>query len=90
LEITASALSSDVNAAGDERTAADSYLFLLGIMQRFPDLAKRPLWISGESYGGHYVPGLADAIIKVAVTPPFRLIRSKCTIHQLSVTSAIK
>mmetsp|Transcript_30867 Transcript_30867/g.55249 ORF Transcript_30867/g.55249 Transcript_30867/m.55249 type:complete len:524 (-) Transcript_30867:216-1787(-) len=49
---------------GDERTAADSYLFLLGIMQRFPDLAKRPLWISGESYGGHYVPGLADAIIK--------------------------
>jgi len=49
---------------GDERTADDSYLFLLGIMERFPDLAGRPLWISGESYGGHYVPGLTDAIIK--------------------------
>ena len=34
-------------------------------MDRFPELKGRPLWLSGESYGGHYVPGLAAAIVKV-------------------------
>lgn len=53
---------------GDKRTALDAYRFLLEIMKRFPELADRPLWLSGESYGGHYVPGLADAIVKVTAT----------------------
>eukprot|EP00955_Chlamydomonas_euryale_P080602 363441-Chlamydomonas_euryale.AAC.5 len=26
--------------------------FLVGLLQRFPDLADRPLWLSGESYAG--------------------------------------
>mmetsp|Transcript_10523 Transcript_10523/g.29949 ORF Transcript_10523/g.29949 Transcript_10523/m.29949 type:complete len:534 (+) Transcript_10523:106-1707(+) len=50
------------SAVGDERTAQDAYHFLLAFMGRFPELADRPLWLSGESYGGHYVPQLAWAI----------------------------
>eukprot|EP00192_Tetraselmis_astigmatica_P006177 CAMPEP_0117658360 /NCGR_PEP_ID=MMETSP0804-20121206/5824_1 /TAXON_ID=1074897 /ORGANISM="Tetraselmis astigmatica, Strain CCMP880" /LENGTH=511 /DNA_ID=CAMNT_0005464879 /DNA_START=90 /DNA_END=1622 /DNA_ORIENTATION=+ len=49
---------------GDERTAVDTYKFLLALMQRFPELADRPLWLSGESYGGHYVPSLAATVVE--------------------------
>lgn len=49
---------------GDGRTAADSVAFLLGFFERFPELAHRPFFISGESYGGHYVPNLALAILR--------------------------
>jgi len=48
---------------GDNRTAADSYAFLQGFLARYPQYAKSPFWISGESYGGHYVPGLAQEIV---------------------------
>lgn len=44
---------------GDARTAADARQFLLGWLQRFPQYASRDFYISGESYGGHYVPNLA-------------------------------
>jgi len=52
------------SAVGDERTAQDAYEFLLNFMERFPSLKDRALWLSGESYGGHYVPNLAEAIVK--------------------------
>lgn len=48
---------------GDVRTAADSRQFLLGFLQKFPRYADRPLYITGESYAGHYVPNLAKAIL---------------------------
>ncbi|KAJ4251524.1 hypothetical protein NW762_011512 [Fusarium torreyae] len=45
--------------------AADSmHKFLqLFVSQVFPDLADRPFHISGESYGGHYIPILGATII---------------------------
>eukprot|EP00197_Chlamydomonas_leiostraca_P008089 CAMPEP_0202867848 /NCGR_PEP_ID=MMETSP1391-20130828/9657_1 /ASSEMBLY_ACC=CAM_ASM_000867 /TAXON_ID=1034604 /ORGANISM="Chlamydomonas leiostraca, Strain SAG 11-49" /LENGTH=607 /DNA_ID=CAMNT_0049547925 /DNA_START=146 /DNA_END=1969 /DNA_ORIENTATION=- len=49
---------------GDERTAQDMRKFLLGFIQRFPHLADNDLYLSGESYAGHYVPGLAWEIVK--------------------------
>ena len=49
---------------GDERTANDTYNFLLGFLERHPQYAKTPFWVSGESYGGHYVPTAAQAIIR--------------------------
>jgi len=53
---------SDYNV-GDVRTANDSYNFLLQFFQMYPQFAKNPFWVTGESYGGHYVPNLAQRII---------------------------
>lgn len=50
-------------AVGDERTARDLVAFLHAFVQRFPAYQGRPFWISGESYGGHYVPNLALALL---------------------------
>jgi len=48
---------------GDWRTTEDAFLFLLGFFQRYPQFQKTPFWITGESYGGHYVPLLAKRIL---------------------------
>ncbi len=48
---------------GDERTAQDSYEFLLHFLERFPKYQDRPLWLAGESYAGHYLPNLAVEIL---------------------------
>lgn len=40
---------------GDFQSAQDAYQFLLGFTARFPRYAGREIYISGESYGGHYV-----------------------------------
>jgi carboxypeptidase C (cathepsin A) len=42
----------------------DVVQFLLGFFHRFPRYATRDLFIAGESYGGHYVPNLAAAILE--------------------------
>eukprot|EP00798_Chlamydomonas_sp_ICE-L_P022175 gene22175-29238_t len=49
---------------GDARTAADSRLFMIGFLKRFPHLKNNDLYLSGESYGGHYIPNLALEIVK--------------------------
>lgn len=43
--------------------AKDSLQFLLRWMDRFPRYKKRDVYITGESYAGHYVPQLAQAIL---------------------------
>ncbi|XP_057425107.1 serine carboxypeptidase 1-like [Lotus japonicus] len=48
---------------GDHRTAMDSYTFLLNWLERFPQYKTRDLFITGESYAGHYVPQLAHIIL---------------------------
>ncbi|KAL4857619.1 Serine carboxypeptidase 24 [Chlorella vulgaris] len=49
---------------GDDRTAADSREFLLRWFDRFPRYRRHAFWLSGESYAGHYVPQLADVILR--------------------------
>jgi serine carboxypeptidase-like clade 2 len=44
--------SSDCLTAGDARSAADIYTFLQGFLVKYPQFAKSPFYISGESYGG--------------------------------------
>ena len=41
----------------------DAYNFFVNFFKGFPELAKLDLHISGESYGGVYVPFVADAIL---------------------------
>ncbi|XP_020231849.1 serine carboxypeptidase II-3 [Cajanus cajan] len=55
--------SSDYPNTGDKSTAMDSYTFLLNWLERFPQYKTRDLFITGESYAGHYVPQLADTIL---------------------------
>ncbi|WOK95996.1 serine carboxypeptidase II-3 [Canna indica] len=54
---------SDYKYSGDQRTAADAYVFLLNWMEKFPEYKGRDFYIAGESYAGHYVPQLAYTIL---------------------------
>jgi len=54
----------------DDSTAADNYEVLLRWFKKFPEFAKNPFYILGESYGGHYVPMLADLIVKNTASDP--------------------
>eukprot|EP00698_Gefionella_okellyi_P005423 TRINITY_DN14970_c0_g1_i1.p1 TRINITY_DN14970_c0_g1~~TRINITY_DN14970_c0_g1_i1.p1 ORF type:complete len:460 (-),score=93.78 TRINITY_DN14970_c0_g1_i1:43-1422(-) len=48
---------------GDARTAADNYQSLVSFFAKFPQFAKNAFWLSSESYGGHYAPQLAAAVV---------------------------
>nr|XP_043618826.1 serine carboxypeptidase II-2-like [Erigeron canadensis] len=56
--------SSDIRSNGDKRTAADSLQFLLNWLERFPQYKGRDFYLTGESYAGHYVPQLSQAIVR--------------------------
>ncbi|XP_061350302.1 serine carboxypeptidase-like 20 [Gastrolobium bilobum] len=49
---------------GDVKTASDTHAFLLKWFELYPEFLPNPLFISGESYAGVYVPTLADEIVK--------------------------
>lgn len=48
---------------GDSQAAIDNYNFLQGFFKRFPEYKNNDLFISSESYGGHYMPTLAKQIV---------------------------
>ncbi|XP_010260054.1 PREDICTED: serine carboxypeptidase-like 25 isoform X2 [Nelumbo nucifera] len=56
--------SSDLLDTGDQRTAKDSLEFLIRWLDRFPRYKNREVYLTGESYAGHYVPQLAREIIR--------------------------
>ncbi|KAI3909716.1 hypothetical protein MKW98_014133 [Papaver atlanticum] len=58
--------SEDLLNNGDASTAEDSLAFLSNWLERFPQYKGREFYLSGESYAGHYVPQLAEAIVKQA------------------------
>uniref|UniRef100_A0A0D9Y3I3 Carboxypeptidase n=1 Tax=Oryza glumipatula TaxID=40148 RepID=A0A0D9Y3I3_9ORYZ len=55
---------SDLLTAGDNKTAHDSYAFLVNWLERFPQYKYRDFYIAGESYGGHYVPQLSQLVYR--------------------------
>jgi serine carboxypeptidase-like clade 2 len=57
-----SANNSFYNYVNDEITARDGLTFLQGWFTKFPEYRDRDFFIAGESYGGHYVPQLAQLI----------------------------
>ncbi|EES02428.2 hypothetical protein SORBI_3003G062900 [Sorghum bicolor] len=54
----------DLYAAGDNKTAHDSYAFLINWLERFPQYKYRDFYIAGESYAGHYVPQLSRVVYR--------------------------
>jgi carboxypeptidase C (cathepsin A) len=52
----------DYSKWNDDKTADDTYHFLLNFMAKYPQFANHPFYISGESYAGHYIPTLAYRI----------------------------
>jgi len=50
-------------STGDAQTAIDNYNLIQAFLVRFPEYSKNSLYISSESYGGHYMPTLAKQIV---------------------------
>ncbi|XP_068645393.1 serine carboxypeptidase-like 34 [Aristolochia californica] len=68
----------DLSELGDEATAHDSYRFIVGWLERFPQFKSREFYIAGESYAGHYVPRLAEKIFDLNKrVPPSKNINFK-------------
>ncbi|XP_047043260.1 serine carboxypeptidase 2-like [Lolium rigidum] len=53
---------SDLYTSGDNRTAHDSYIFLVKWFEKFPHYRHHDFYIAGESYAGHYVPELSQLV----------------------------
>ncbi|RVX04997.1 hypothetical protein VitviT2T_012029 [Vitis vinifera] len=51
----------------DEMTARDNLKFLQRWFLKFPEYKNRDLFLTGESYAGHYVPQLAQLIVQSKV-----------------------
>lgn len=54
--------SSDLTSLEDGIVANDAYSFLINWLKRFPQYQDHDFYIAGESYGGHYVPQLAELV----------------------------
>ncbi|XP_076901314.1 serine carboxypeptidase-like 42 [Bidens hawaiensis] len=48
---------------GDANTARDMHIFLINWYKKFPSFKSRDLYLTGESYAGHYIPQLAIALL---------------------------
>lgn len=51
-------------ARNEKMVAENFYRFLLKFFATFPELKGRALYITGESYAGHYIPAIADFIVR--------------------------
>ena len=43
----------------EEMVGENFYRFLVKFLAKFPEFKKRPIYITGESYAGHYIPAIA-------------------------------
>lgn len=48
---------------GDASTARDMRVFMMKWLEKFPAFKSRALFLTGESYAGHYIPQLAVALL---------------------------
>ena len=47
------------------KDATDEFVYFLErIWEKFPDFSSKELYLSGESYAGHYIPRFSDTILK--------------------------
>ena len=59
---------------GDDQTALDNVQVILQFISKFPEYSKTPIYLTAESYGGHYIPTWADAILDYNYANPKNLI----------------
>ncbi|CEP01221.1 unnamed protein product (mitochondrion) [Plasmodiophora brassicae] len=52
----------DDYVVSEAQVGEDMFEFLQGFFDRYPQYAKLPLFVTGESYAGHYVPAVANRI----------------------------
>jgi cathepsin A (carboxypeptidase C) len=57
---------------GDYTTAHDNALAIEQFFLRFPHLTANDFYISAESYGGHYVPTLAQVLVQAGQVTNFK------------------
>jgi len=48
---------------GDVTAASDNLAFVVGFFKLFPQFSGNDFFITSESYGGHYMPTLAEALV---------------------------
>lgn len=48
--------------SNENMVGEDAYYFLQAFFQTYPEYQSNPLYIVGESYGGHYVPAIAHRV----------------------------
>ncbi|XP_057982231.1 serine carboxypeptidase-like 45 [Malania oleifera] len=51
------------SSVNDNTTAQENYIFLTRWLDKFSDYKNRSLFITGQSYAGHYIPQLAQLIL---------------------------
>eukprot|EP00210_Caulerpa_lentillifera_P004886 g4662.t1 len=56
--------SSDDKVTTEEQVGDDMVQFFYAFLKAHPELAKKDLFISGESFGGHYLPAIAKSIMQ--------------------------
>ena len=49
--------------AGDDSSARDNYNLIQSFFSRFPEYRNNSMYLTSESYGGHYIPTLAKIIV---------------------------
>ncbi|XAR62438.1 Carboxypeptidase D [Bertholletia excelsa] len=49
--------------AGDASAARDMHIFMMKWYEKFPSFKSRDLFLTGESYAGHYIPQLAVVLL---------------------------
>lgn len=48
----------------EEMISEDAYWFLQAFFQKYSQYSKNPLYVVGESYGGHYAPAIAHRVYR--------------------------
>lgn len=56
-------VSGDFNS-NDNSTARDNYNLIHAFFNRFPEYSNNSMYLTSESYGGHYVPTLAKLVVE--------------------------
>lgn len=59
--------------SGDRQAAKANYRGILAFFERFPHLKANELYLTSESYGGHYLPTLTAEILKQQQNATFKL-----------------